>query len=49
METVGIVRVERSDVRDAVRRAVGLVGGIGRYVPPGARVMVKPNLANALN
>ena len=49
METVGIVRVERSDVRDAVRRAVGLVGGIGRYVPPGARVMVKPNLVNALN
>lgn len=35
---------ERSRVHDAVAAAVDLVGGMSRYVKPGARVLVKPNL-----
>jgi uncharacterized protein (DUF362 family)/ferredoxin len=35
---------ERGAVRDAVRRSVDLVGGISRYVQPGQRVLLKPNL-----
>jgi uncharacterized protein (DUF362 family)/Pyruvate/2-oxoacid:ferredoxin oxidoreductase delta subunit len=38
---------ERSAVRDAVRRSVDLVGGMGRYVQPGQRVLLKPNLLRA--
>ncbi|MBN1916580.1 MAG: DUF362 domain-containing protein [Verrucomicrobia bacterium] len=43
MNKVGIVRAT-DDVADAVRRAIDLVGGIGRFVPPGAKVLIKPNL-----
>ncbi len=35
---------ERSRVYDAVAAAVDLVGGMSRFVKPGARVLVKPNL-----
>ncbi len=34
-------------VRKAVERAVNTVGGIGRFVSAGARVLVKPNLLTA--
>jgi uncharacterized protein (DUF362 family) len=49
VEKVGIARVRGGDIRGAVRQAVGLVGGIGRYVRPGDRVMVKPNLVSPLD
>ena len=35
---------ERMRVRDAVSSAVELVGGMAKFVRPGARVLVKPNL-----
>ncbi|MGE5279567.1 MAG: DUF362 domain-containing protein [Deltaproteobacteria bacterium] len=35
---------ETARVEAAVRRALDLLGGIGAFVPPGARVLVKPNL-----
>ncbi len=34
-----------SNVEQAVRRAIDLVGGIRRYVKPGDKVVVKPNIA----
>ncbi len=40
---VAIVKVEGS-VEDAVREAVGLLGGIGEFVKPGGSYLVKPNL-----
>jgi len=40
---VGVVR--GADVERAVIKAVELVGGIGRFVKPGAIVVVKPNIA----
>ena len=47
MVKVSIVRCEnydRSAVREAVKRAVDLVGGIGAFVKPGMKVLLKPNL-----
>ena len=44
---VSILRCEDYDVERveaAVRRAVDLLGGLGQYVRPGQRVLVKPNL-----
>jgi uncharacterized protein (DUF362 family)/ferredoxin len=44
---VALVRCPHYDpaaVLTAVRRAVDLVGGMGRFVQPGQRVLVKPNL-----
>lgn len=35
---------EREKVEEAVREAVGLVGGMGQYVKPGQKVLLKPNL-----
>ena len=35
---------EDDAVQAAVRRAVDLIGGMGRYVQPGQRVLLKPNL-----
>ena len=35
------------DVHDAVRRAIDLVGGMGRYVQEGQRVLLKANLLRA--
>jgi len=43
MNVVAIVRCT-GDVADAVQRAVGLVGGMARFVRPGAKVLIKPNL-----
>jgi len=40
---VAIVKTTR-DVHEAVERAVDLVGGIARFVSPGAKVLIKPNL-----
>ena len=40
-------RYDREEVRAAVRRAVGLAGGIEAFVKPGARVLLKPNLLKA--
>jgi len=44
---VGLVHCRRYDpdeVDTAVERAIGLVGGIGAFVRPGQRVLLKPNL-----
>ena len=46
---VAVVRcVDYEQVDEALRRAVDLVGGIGRYVRPGQRVVLKPNLLRAM-
>jgi uncharacterized protein (DUF362 family) len=50
MSQVALVRCAQYDldqVRAAVRRSVDLLGGMQRYVPRGARVLVKPNLLQA--
>jgi len=47
MSRVALVRCEsyeRRLVEGAFRRAVDLVGGISRFVKPGDRVLIKPNL-----
>ncbi|MBD3367279.1 MAG: DUF362 domain-containing protein [Candidatus Eisenbacteria bacterium] len=38
---------ERREVGAAVSRAVDLIGGIGRFVRPGERILLKPNLLSA--
>ncbi len=43
MNRVAIVKTG-GDVRDALGRAIGMVGGIARFVWPGAKVLIKPNL-----
>jgi len=48
MKEVAIMRIAGGDIRGAVRRAVELIGGIGRYLRPGDRVLVKPNLVGPL-
>ncbi len=48
--TVSLLRCvdyNRERVEAAVRRSVDLVGGMGRFVQPGQRVLVKPNLLQA--
>ena len=50
MTKVSIIRCEDYDtnrVFDAVKRAVDLVGGIGSFVKPGMKVLLKPNLLSA--
>lgn len=37
-------RYDEEEVFQSVRRAVDLVGGVGAYVKPGSRVLLKPNL-----
>lgn len=37
-------RYDKLRVEHMVRRAVDLIGGIGRFVQPGQRVLIKPNL-----
>lgn len=37
-------RYDKLRVEHTVRRAVDLIGGIGRFVQPGQRVLIKPNL-----
>lgn len=39
---------EASHVYDAMRRAITLIGGLERWVSPGTRVLVKPNLLQGL-
>jgi uncharacterized protein (DUF362 family)/Pyruvate/2-oxoacid:ferredoxin oxidoreductase delta subunit len=44
---VALVRCERYEpqlVRDAVSRALDLLGGAGRFVQPGEQIVLKPNL-----
>ena len=48
--TVALVRCpsyEGEKVQEAVRRTVDLLGGMDRYVRPGERVLLKPNLLKA--
>ncbi|MFA5255823.1 MAG: DUF362 domain-containing protein [Candidatus Omnitrophota bacterium] len=50
MTRVALVRCESYDtnrVFDAVKRSVDLLGGIGAFVKPGMRVLLKPNLLSA--
>lgn len=50
MSTVSIIRCrdyDRASVHEAVRRCVDLLGGMGRFVKPGMKVLVKPNLLSA--
>lgn len=50
MSQVALVRCEQYEldrVRASVRRSVDLLGGMRRYVTPGARVLIKPNLLQA--
>ncbi|MCK9277208.1 MAG: Thylakoid associated protein, partial [Methanoculleus sp.] len=45
--TVAVVRCDgygRDEIDTAVRRAVDLLGGTGRFVSPGQRILLKPNL-----
>jgi len=45
--TVAVVRCDDyvpGEVDAAVRRAIDLIGGMGRFVAPGQRVLLKPNL-----
>ncbi|QSZ67320.1 DUF362 domain-containing protein [Methanofollis aquaemaris] len=37
-------RYDEEEVFRSVERAVDLIGGIGRYIKPGSRVLLKPNL-----
>ncbi|NLG83746.1 MAG: DUF362 domain-containing protein [Firmicutes bacterium] len=41
---VSLVKVNNNDVFKAVKEAVDLLGGIGRFVKPGDRVLVKVNM-----
>jgi len=41
---VAVVRVEEDDVEAAVRGAVNLLGGIGKFVEPDGSFLIKPNL-----
>ncbi len=50
MPQVSIVKCDdysKARVEDALFRSVELLGGIGRYVRPGDRVLIKPNLISA--
>ena len=38
---------DRDRVQGAVRRAVDLLGGMGAFVKPGSRVLIKPNFNTA--
>ena len=47
MVKVSIIRCqdyETKNVYDAVKRSIDLIGGIGSFVKPGARVLLKPNM-----
>ena len=43
-EMVSVIKVDDAGVRNAVRRAVEALGGMGRIVKPGQVVHLKPNL-----
>ena len=38
-------RTDYSDAEQAVREAIGLLGGMGRFVRKGSRVVIKPNMS----
>jgi uncharacterized protein (DUF362 family)/Pyruvate/2-oxoacid:ferredoxin oxidoreductase delta subunit len=47
---IGLIKCtsyEPAAVQDAVRRSIDLLGGIGRFVKPGERILLKPNLLSA--
>jgi uncharacterized protein (DUF362 family)/ferredoxin len=49
--SVALVRCDDYDpqrVEDALRRALDPLGGMARFVPPGSRVVLKPNLLRAM-
>ncbi|MGE0086239.1 MAG: DUF362 domain-containing protein [Desulfococcaceae bacterium] len=39
------IGIAKGDPGPAARRAVELIGGIGRFVKPGSRVVIKPNMS----
>ncbi|RKY32455.1 MAG: hypothetical protein DRP74_02450 [Candidatus Omnitrophota bacterium] len=39
---------QRNQVQEAVKKAIELIGGISKFVRPGSRVLVKPNLLMAV-
>lgn len=46
-KTVSVVRCEdygRESVYEAVKKSIGLLGGIGKFVPPGQKVFLKFNM-----
>src|SRR3989339_7059 len=46
-EKVALIRVLSYDpvkVEEGVRQALDLIGGIGKFVRPGERILLKPNL-----
>ncbi len=50
MKPVSAVRCrayEKDLIDTAVRRAVGLLGGMEKFIRPGARVLIKPNMLAA--
>ena len=47
LNTVALVRCETYEsgaIEAAIRKTLDLIGGINRFVTPGARVLLKPNL-----
>jgi len=46
-EKVSDLVVARGNAREAVRAAIEALGGMGRFVKPGAKVVVKPNMSFA--
>jgi len=44
---LAVARGAGADPAELTRRAIAAVGGIERFVKPGARVIVKPNICNA--
>ena len=46
MGCVSLVR-HKGNVKDSLSRSLDLIGGLGRYVSPNDRVLLKPNLNDA--
>jgi uncharacterized protein (DUF362 family)/ferredoxin len=46
---VSLVEVEKdhAEIEEAITKAIGLIGGVGRYVNKGDKVLVKPNFCTA--
>lgn len=47
VEVPDLVVARQGEPEELVRRALAALGGIERFVPPGASVIVKPNICNA--
>jgi uncharacterized protein (DUF362 family)/Pyruvate/2-oxoacid:ferredoxin oxidoreductase delta subunit len=45
---VKVIDYETSSVAGGIEQALGLLGGLGRFVQPGERVLLKPNLLEGL-